>query len=285
MMEVEGVGGERNGISKIRDLIRRQRQESSDGGGGDEGVSELEFFYEDADTYGNEISELYSYTEVPEFKRNLAAYEGLLAKWAIPLQWQRLSPELRKSAILRLVNHLELSNKGLRAEAARALLYIAQGCWSEVQSDQEQQQWTRYNVSLLIKYGVFQAVVENLGLEIEFGPMAVRKPAVSLADSAELRVILSILYTIVETVRSKSEDDTDEFEEVRKGFRVELGQPMRDELLAVKLLNMVMKFCGGSAPHFPIKKVLLLLWKVILVSVGGTPELREIKGMFSVCAK
>lgn len=54
--------------------------------------------------------------------------------------------------------------------------------------------------------------------------MAIRKPAVSLADSAELRVILSILYTIVETVRSKSDDDTEEFEELRKAFKVELGK-------------------------------------------------------------
>lgn len=116
--------GERNGISKIRDLIRRQRQESD--GGCEESSSELDFVYEDADTYPNEISELYSYTEVPEFKKNLASYEIMLTKWNIPLQWQRLSPELRKSAVLRLVNHLEMSNKSLRAEAARAVLYIAQ---------------------------------------------------------------------------------------------------------------------------------------------------------------
>jgi len=57
-----------------------------------------------------------------------------------------------------------------------------------------------------------------------FGPLSVRKPAVSLADSSELRVILSILYTIVETVRVPAEDgDTEEFEELRKNFQAETG--------------------------------------------------------------
>jgi len=59
------------------------------------------------------------------------------------------------------------------------------------------------------------------------------------------------------------------------------GQPIGDELLAIKLLNMVTRFCGGTASHFPIKKVLLLLWKILVISVGGIEELRDLKGNFN----
>lgn len=54
--------------------------------------------------------------------------------------------------------------------------------------------------------------------------------------------------------------------------------PIGDELLSVKLFNMITKFCGGTAPHFPMKKVLLLLWKVSLINLGGMDTLRRLKG-------
>ncbi|XP_060516087.1 striatin-interacting protein 1 isoform X2 [Cylas formicarius] len=241
---------------------------------------DLEFIYNDTDTHGNEIAELYSYTEQPELQLNVKAFEEQMDAYSLPPSWQCLSVEKRKSVILKLLDQLERCERSLRMRSARCILYIAQGCWAEMQSDTEQQQWARINSMLLYQLGTFSAFVDLLNIEIEdrtAAYVATTKIAVSLADSDDLRVILSVLYTIMEVIRNERATECNEFKEDVEAFCEEIGSATGDDLLVIKLLGMVTRFCSGAAPHFPMKKVLLLLWKSILVSLGGMNVLRDMK--------
>lgn len=101
------------------------------------------------------------------------------------------------------------------------------------------------------------------------------------------------MYLMVETIRVQTEDDRPEWRAARETFKNELGvctqcvctailltvvvsnpqtlvQPSGSPLyngepFALLLFTMVTKFCSMNAPHFPMKKVLLLLWKTVLV--------------------
>ncbi|XP_071552352.1 striatin-interacting protein 1 homolog isoform X5 [Panulirus ornatus] len=245
---------------------------------------DIEFNYDDADSPENEIAEFYSYTEGPEFQLNLKAWEEVCGELGVVPLWQSASDTSHRTLIIRLADHLELCNRSQRMRAARAILYIAQGCWGEVQSDREQVMWARRNVFLLVQCGVWSSFLQLLHLEIENtgGNENQRKIAISIADSADLRVILSVLYTIVETLRVPSDDDTEAQTQTRLYFCDELGQPQGEdgELVAMTLLGMVTRFCNSSAPHFPIRKVLLLLWKVLLSSLGGMQQLSVMKNAY-----
>lgn len=52
---------------------------------------------------------------------------------------------------------------------------------------------------------------------------AVRKPAISLADSTDLRVLLNIMYLMVETIQQDDPTDKPEWQIIRETFRAELG--------------------------------------------------------------
>lgn len=265
---------------KSRDM-RRQKDDSD----GEEEVDSpvLNFVYDDCDSHINEIAELYSYTEYPEFALNEKAFEELMKEFELPQSWQKLTKIQQRSAIMRLLDRLECTNKVQRMKAARCILYIAQGCWAEMQSDAEQQHWTRVNVMLLYQMGTFSAIVDVLNYVIDDNDAALeamQKVSVSLNESTDLRIILSILYIITEVMRAEKDEVNSEYSSVVESFREELGTPYGDELLVVKLLDMVTFFCSGGYPHYPMKKVLLLLWKVLLVYLGGSSTLKELKNKY-----
>ncbi|XP_018412749.1 PREDICTED: striatin-interacting protein 1 [Nanorana parkeri] len=272
-----GIGAGSPLPGKGREYNRNQRKDS-------EGYSEspdLEFVYTDADRWAAELSELYSYTESPEFQLNKKCFNEDFQIHVPDKKWTELDVSQQRTYTMRLLDALEVTAREKRLKVGRALLYLAQGTFGECSCEAEVQTWQRHNIFLLLEAGAFNALVELLNMEVENSAAcsnAVRKPAISLADSTDLRVLLNIMYLIVDVLREEEESDTEEWKSMRQTFRTELGSPLyNNEPFAVMLFGMVTKFCSGHAPHFPMKKVLLLLWKTVLCTLGGFEELQGTK--------
>ncbi|KAM3832679.1 striatin-interacting protein 2 isoform 2-T2 [Vipera latastei] len=182
---------------------------------------------------------------------------------------------------MRLLDGLEVVSREQRLKVARAVLYLAQGVFGECDTEAEVLCWARHNNFLLYQMGTFSAFLELLNMEVansEARSSAVRKPAISLADSTELRVILTVMYLMVENVRVEMDTDPPKWTASREMFRAELSYPIHsEEPFGLLLFTMVTKFCSEHSPHFPMKKVLLLLWKVLVFTLGGFDTLQAMK--------
>ncbi|CAH3112858.1 unnamed protein product [Pocillopora meandrina] len=271
------IDRKQRGIPKLRDLLRRQRRESE---GQLDSTPDVEFTYDDADRKSAEIAELYSYTEDSEFKTNQKEFETTLFSQGYQ-KWTEMKPAERRKFLFFVLETCEAADLEIRLKAARVLLYLVQGNFGEVSDEEEQREWSQHNVFLLYKMGIMPLLIQLLNMEIENADAAIsalHKPSVSIADSEMLRVYLNIIYTIVEVMRCADPSESVELAQAQNAFFNELSQPLGgDELLPILLLEMILKYCAGSCPHFPIKKILLLLWKTILISLGGLEDLAKKK--------
>ncbi|VDM34422.1 unnamed protein product [Hydatigera taeniaeformis] len=291
-------------------------EEKRDEQGFDEQNNDIDFIYNDADEYGVEISgmysELYSYSEENEFMENVQAFTETFQSVG---KWVDVDDKTRRGYVNKLLDILESSDKDNRIKAARSLLYLLQGVFKECDLEEDQITWARRNVYLCIECGVLSSVLSLLLLEIRYENWArnlssatpdsdangdvSKKQSVTLLNSTNIRIVLSIIYTIVETVRDGCQSananrsvaastaamakpplfsSVDHTAKLRDQLIEELGSPINNgSCLAIVLFGMVHRFCSGLAPHFPMKKTILLLWKTILLTLGPLSSLFERK--------
>lgn len=262
------------GIPKLRELLKRQKGETDNAL---DGVPDVEFTYADAQSIQDEMAELYSYTEEEEFVRSKEAYSR---EFPSITSWQGLSENEKKSCLNQLINKIDSIEDAVRIPAIHALLYLAQGAFEAGMSEDKLLKQSRENVFLMYSCGGLHLIIQLLNLESENPNSAIiimQKPSISIVDSDVLRAYLNILYIMVETMRYDDPTDSEFMMEQREAFIFELSQPVYDECLHIILFEMVVKFCAGNCPYFPIKKILLLLWKTVLVTLGGTKEIDKVK--------
>ncbi|XP_046847206.1 striatin-interacting protein 1-like [Xenia sp. Carnegie-2017] len=261
------------GIPKLRELLKRQKGETD----ALDGVPDVEFIYADAQSIQEELAEVYSYTEDEEFFRNK---DEFFSQFSNISSWHVLSVAEKKSCLNQLIDKIDTIVDDIRIPAGYALLYLAQGAFEFGLSQDKLFIESRRNVFLMYSHGLFHHIVQLLTLESEnpnSGIIIMQKPSISINDSNLMRVYLNILYIMVETMRHVDPTDTMMMMEQREAFIFELSHPVHDESLSIFLFELVVKFCAGNCPYFPIKKILLLLWKTVLVTLGGTSEIKKLK--------
>ncbi|XP_065052039.1 striatin-interacting protein 2-like [Rhopilema esculentum] len=275
--QAAGTGEGRKNVPKLKELLRRQRRDSE----GQNEAPSLDFIYTDTDSLMNELAELYSYTEQEEFELNAEQfYEDFKKIESQP--WKEISPKQKNQYMMRLLDRLETVSVEERRNAARSVLYLCQGMFKESNCEEDLLPTISQNVLLIYRSGVFAVVQQLLLMEaenIDSVQAALQKPSISIADSIDLRICINILYTVVEVIRI-NQSKSEEMSKAAEGLRLDLDGSKEEEdggPFAYHIFEMILKFCAGSAPHYPIKKLLLLLWKVILFTLGGFDELLEEK--------
>lgn len=252
------------------------------------------FTYSDSDSLAAEISEWYTYSEEAEFLWNADSFKNTFFEQKYPnKRWSDLTVAQKKTHIIRLLDQTENSQKNLRDDANRAILYLAQGVFKECEKIEEYNASLLENIVLLYECDTFSVFVDILQYEINninetflYDP----KYAPCLTDNADLRVILSVLYTIIEVIRcyesemaaerfNLNKDYELKFAKMKSQLKTDLNKPLEktSELFSVYLFQLINKFCNQNLIILPIKKILLLLWKVLLLTLGGTEEAFKLK--------
>lgn len=241
---------------------------------------------DDTDSIAAELEEFYSYVEAPLLLENRTSWEEWCASHGAAPAWTSQPPAIRRKMLQHLLSQLDLRDAEARICASRALLYHLQGTFGEVQSVEEQLDWICENARMVLSIGGVDEIyaackracskhdwatrlpdyVDERGNASSATEAAVLTPEAKAELIEEINVELSVhfaqLYAILETQR---------------------GDLLRDSLMVLEpplpvfALEVTATLREKSIRGFPVKKLVLVLWKSILGTLGGFDDVTRCK--------
>ncbi|KAI9594357.1 hypothetical protein BDF19DRAFT_497162 [Syncephalis fuscata] len=259
----------------------------------------LNFTYTGADTTVQELNEFYSYAESRQWHENYQLFardykdkersgesgdeesedqedemrcKNRSTKSRKAAKWNELSDEERIKTIDTMLAALSDSTPGVRMNSARKLVYIAQGAWHECRSSDQQLTALVENNRLLLSRDALQIYIDAFEYARQMLQDAREMPTATATVvigaeriCIEIELYLTLIYMLVESLRTHS--TTLIYDAMAKNG---------PELAAV-LVDTVARLMERSVKGFPVKKLLLTLWKVILVTLGDWEIAHEIR--------
>ncbi|KNZ80042.1 Protein FAM40A [Termitomyces sp. J132] len=233
----------------------------------------FDYVYDDEDTVMNEIDEFYSYVEMPQVEENVKAWEGSFIS-----DWTKAPVSQRKAHVELLLESLEHRDAEVRFTNARRLFYVLQGTFVETTSPEHQLHWIFENCKVVRSVNGVSSIVEAMKIASSkhdmlcglsdldashFNISAQEKSDLTDEVVTEIYIYLGMLYHLIEIF--KGHDD----------FADELMS--LDPPLPVYLFNVIAGLRDKGVRTYPIKKLLLVLWKTLLTCCGGIRELTRVK--------
>ncbi|KAK4054759.1 Factor arrest protein 11 [Microbotryomycetes sp. JL201] len=232
----------------------------------------------DTNTMLAELEEFYSYVEVPQV---IDHKDSFVDSWTCAKEFANSPRDVQLEHVHKLLEGLSAQDAEIRFTNARHLLYIAQGAFETSTSPEHHLHMILCNAALLRHAGALETIwdaVKATGLRWDAlsaipDPDSAHSPSAAQTAyerqecldeiNGELALYLAILYIMVEAHRG---------EEQWGDQLMKLDPPM-----PIHLLNLVAGLRERNAKGYPVKKLLLLLWKSILSCMGGAKDVARVK--------
>lgn len=266
------------------------------------------FAYDDASSFKDELEEWFTYS-VEEQAMILKTHAAFRTEWEEHLtsktiessaDWSQSTTELQEGFVKSLTSGINSSDPTIRLRRLEALTYILVGCWHESaghgskplhgerqgqgngsKSEDEksglQIELIQANVQLLVQGNCLQAIIDAMrsaclrACGIDSDPDAL--PDNKDAERREIWCAMTALYIVLEVAR---------FQEKDQG-----NITIRGAILAIKeptifmtLTDLFAKLRWDESINLSLHKVCLLLWKTVLVTLGGFSEVEKAKASF-----
>ncbi|KAJ3417602.1 hypothetical protein HDV05_000059 [Chytridiales sp. JEL 0842] len=281
-------GAANEGIANLRNLVKTSLPPKAK-------AQVYDFQYADRDTFEAEVNEFFNFQDNPMIQEGRELFEK-----SFKHDWKAMESE-RVSFTAMLLEQLELKSTEDRLVAAKKLLYISQGCFGLCNSKEDQIDWMKKNNRMLLDLGGFSHIHHALlGVSSSFDILARptsgsptfdhlkqlnslgddlsadRQSALDVAN-AETSIYLSLAYLVVDV-------NLDNWLLVSE-LCAHRGKPDADDTtegsakppFAVYLFDLVASLAEGNRKNYPVKKLLLLLWKVLLATIGSADKLEKLK--------
>ncbi|CAG8173116.1 unnamed protein product [Penicillium olsonii] len=268
------------------------------------------FEYADAQPFTEELEEWFQYNDFDRvmlmgtkstFNQQWLAFCTERLPGTPEVSWTDASEDVRREFVSKLLADLHLTTPAVRLEALESICYIVTGVWgltggrvaakyhadgekSSVETPLLQSMQIEYiekSISLvqecsglatLVEYmcRLFDKTRSALGTESNGAGYEKLSPGDIAAPEREANLVLTILYFAVEVGR-------------RQEAQNDQCTPVRDALagsnpsLLVAIVEIIARLRWDESANIPLTRILLLLWKSLLLIFGGTNDLKRAK--------